>query len=161
MISLEKPEIFSPVFEIVSCICECDKEILLLLRHDYKIEGNKWGLPAGKLEPNESSNLEDAIKRETRKEAEAVLRSAIRREVREETGLSLAPAELHYLNKVYVKYPTKDFIDHMFYAEFRLKPEIKLSQNEHKDYAWETVKKALKMNLLPGQAECFRLFYKL
>lgn len=143
MIYLEKPEIFKPLFEIVSCICECEDKILLLLRQDNKIEGNKWGLPAGKREPNE--NLEDAIKRE----------------IREETGLNLAPAELNYFNTVYVKYPTKDFIDHMFYARFRCKPGIKLSPNEHKDYAWKTVKKALKMNLLPGQDECFRLFYNL
>ncbi len=143
MIYLTKPEIFNPSFEIVSCICECDKEILLLLRQDNKIEGNKWGLPAGKIEPNES--LDEAIKRE----------------ILEETGLKLAPAEINYFKTVYVKYTTKDFIDNMFYARFNLEPEIKISLKEHKSYTWKTVKKALKMDLLPGQAECFKLFYEI
>lgn len=143
MIYLQEPQIFQPKFEIVSCICQCEEDILLLLRRDDKVEGNKWGLPAGKRELNEK--LEDAVLRE----------------ICEETGLNLAPAEVHYFNKVYVKYPDKDFIDHMFYADFRHKPKITISLKEHKDYMWKPFKKAMNMKrLMPGQAECFKLFYE-
>ncbi len=50
MISRNKPENFTPKFEVVSCFVEYNDEILLLLRQDHKPEGNTYGVPAGKID---------------------------------------------------------------------------------------------------------------
>jgi ADP-ribose pyrophosphatase YjhB (NUDIX family) len=50
MISKNKPENFTPKFEVVSCFVEYKNEILLLLRQDHKPQGNTYGVPAGKID---------------------------------------------------------------------------------------------------------------
>ncbi len=62
MISRDKPEHFIPKFEVVSCFVEYNDEILLLLRQDYKPEGNTYGVPAGKIDEGETPDK--AMKRE-------------------------------------------------------------------------------------------------
>jgi len=62
MLYLEKPKVFVPKFEVVSCFVEYQNEFLLLLRQDHKNEPNTYGMPAWKVEKWET--IDEAIKRE-------------------------------------------------------------------------------------------------
>lgn len=141
MIYSNTPKEFNPQFEVVSCYVEHDGEILLLHRRDHKSEGNKWGVPAGKIDLGEN-------------ESQAMIR-----EIQEETGYKIAENNLEYLRKVYVKYPDYDFIYHMFKTQVDHKLEVMLSTNEHKDYKWVSVKEALGLDLVRDLDECIKLYY--
>src|SRR3989344_2825045 len=54
MIYKNLPKKFNPRFEIVSCYVEHNGKILLLHRHGHKSEGNRWGVPGGKIDGGES-----------------------------------------------------------------------------------------------------------
>ena len=62
MLYMQKPEKFTPKFEVVSCFLEYKNEILLLLRQDHKNQPNTSGVPAGKVDTGE--NIDDAMVRE-------------------------------------------------------------------------------------------------
>lgn len=141
MIYTNIPKKFNPRFEVVSCYVENDGNILMLHRHDHKSEGNKWGVPAGKMDKGEN-------------ELQAIIR-----EVEEETGQKLDSKNLEYLIKVYVKYPEYHFIYHMFRVVFVRKPKIKLSFNEHKGYRWVSPRMALELNLVRDLDRCIKMFY--
>ncbi|PIQ91297.1 MAG: hypothetical protein COV70_04415 [Parcubacteria group bacterium CG11_big_fil_rev_8_21_14_0_20_39_22] len=130
MIYLEKPKEFEPRFEIISCFCECDGEILLLHRQDHKPEGGTWGVPAGKLNSKES------------------LFSGILREIQEETGFFALEKDLLYFRKVFVKYPDYDFLYHIFSVSLPSKPKVVINPDEHKDFVWKDPRDALKINLI-------------
>lgn len=141
MIYKNLPKKFNPRFEIVSCYVEHRGEILLLHRHTHKSEGDRWGVPAGKIDGKENSL------------------DAMTREIREETGQKLSPASLKYLTKVYVKYPEYHFVYHMFRIVLDKKPKIILSENEHKAYRWLLPSDALKLELVRELDRCIKMFY--
>jgi len=90
MIFEEMPADFDSVRETAVCFIECKGKFLLLHRQDYKPEGGKWGFVGGKIDDGE-----DAF-------------GAIKREVVEETGISLKNPL--YLKKLFVRYPDHDFV---------------------------------------------------
>lgn len=143
MIYDAEPDCFSPKFKVVSCFVQCGNEFLMLLRQDGKSEGNKWGIPAGKLNPGESSV------------------DAIVRELYEETGIRHSPFEIGYFRKLFVRYPDYDFIYHMFTAKMQEKPEVKIKPDEHKSFQWVSPEEALKLPLVPDEDACIRMFYKI
>ncbi len=143
MIYKRKPKKFEPLFEVAACFCEYKNKILLLHRQDDLKEGNTWCLPSGKIEKGELPI------------------EAVAREVWEETGFEFKPYELDYFTKVYVRYPEKDFVHHMFYKEMEKKTHVKLEPKEHKSYTWKTPRQSLKMNLIRGLDDCIRMFYKI
>lgn len=142
MVYKEKPENFNPRMEVVSCFVESEGKVLFLHRNKNKPQGNTWDRPSGKVNKNET------------------LIKALTREVKEETNLDITQSELIYSATVYVKYPEFDFIYHMFSIQL-VKPEIKLNPAEHNNYSWFTPEEALLIELIPGEAECIRLHYKL
>lgn len=142
MIYKNIPKKFNPRFEIVSCYIEYDGKILILHRHKHKSEGNRWGVPAGKIASGESQL------------------DAMIREIREETGQKLTPTRLEYLTKVYVKYPEYHFIYHMFRTRIDKQPQIKINTNEHKGYKWISPSDALKLNLVRELNRCIKMFYE-
>lgn len=135
------PKEFHPRFEIVSCYLEHSGKILLLHRRDDKPEGGTWGLPAGKID-----GREDRL--------EAVIR-----EIKEETGCEVLPAQIEYIRKVYVKYPKYHFIFYMFRTELDKKPRVVINSHEHKAYKWISPNEALNMNLIGGLNSCIEKFY--
>lgn len=143
MIHLKVPDGFSPKIEVVSCFLEHNGDILLLHTQDHKREGNKWGVPAGKMEKDEAR--EDALLRE----------------IREETGLNLSPEEVKFITTVYVRYPDLDFIYHMYQRKFEERPEITIDSREHKGFQWITPLNALTLPLIQDEDPCIRLVYKL
>jgi 8-oxo-dGTP diphosphatase len=143
MIYKNKPQEFNSKSEVVGCFMQYEKEILLLHRQDYKPEGNTWGMPAGKVDSGEN-----------------VLETMIR-EIQEEIGIVLPASKLNYFKKIYVKYPSHDFIYHIFHNTFETRPEIKLNPKEHKDFRWISPEKALALPLVTDGDACIKLFFRL
>lgn len=143
MIYKEKPENFNPKMEVVSCFLEHHNEFLLLHRQDHKSEGNKWGVPAGKIEKGES------------------LKAGLMREVKEEVGIIILESQLNYWGKIYIRYPEYDFMYHMFSTQLSSRPVVWLNLEEHKDFAWVSPKDSLHMNLVLDEDNSIKLFYGL
>jgi len=83
----QPPENFNSKVEIVACFLTVNRNVLFLKRQPHKSEGNKWGIPGGKVEKGETVD------------------QVVLREVREETGMDLAGQPLKYFGKVYIRYP--------------------------------------------------------
>ncbi len=143
MIYLEKPESFNNRFEIISCFLEHDGKILLLLRQDHKPQGNTWGVPAGKVEDNESP-------------LEALLR-----EIDEETGYKSQETQPSLSKVVYVRYPEYDFTYYIYHLKLEQLHEVKIDNKSHKDFTWISPEEALKINLIQDEDACIKLHYGL
>ncbi|HNX10991.1 MAG TPA: NUDIX hydrolase [bacterium] len=141
MIFRECPSNFESKFEIVSCYIENDGDILILHRQDYKPEGNTWGLPAGKIDKEEDRT------------------TAMLREIEEETGIIKQTNDLEFLDTLYVKYPEYHFIYHMFRMVLKDRPEIRLSDKEHKNYQWSQPASVLKLPLVRDLDSCIKISY--
>jgi len=136
------PEDFDPKFEVSSCFLEHDERILLLLRQPNKPEGGTFGVPAGKIESGEDP------------------RTAISRELRQETGCVVAPEDFDYFQSVYVKYPDYDFTYYMYHLPRTEEPVIRINRREHSDFLWVLPKDALDMPLIGGLDLCIKMFYR-
>lgn len=143
MISLKKIPNFNSRFEVVSCFIEYQQNILLLLRQENKPQPLSWGVPAGKVEGNDS------------------LLETITREVKEETGIVIPSSNFNYFKKLYVMYTDYDFIYHIYSSELKIRPIVKINPLEHKDFLWTSPKKALALPLIPDEDFCINLFYGL
>lgn len=143
MIYREEPVGFNPKFEAVGCHLECDGKILLLLRQDHKKEGNKWGEPGGRIE-----NGETALQ-------------AIVREIKEETGVDILPDKFVFRRKLYVRYPSFDFVWHCFHVPLAIVPPITLQLSEHKEFSWVSPKQALEMSLMLDEGDNLKIHYNL
>lgn len=143
---LDKPDHFHARPSIVGCCyLHYQDKILLLHRQDNKAEGNRWGIPGGKLNLNES------------------LVTATIREVFEETGFELDPEHLKYIGKLYIIVHNFHFEYHMFdYVEPIANPsDVRINFKEHKGFTWVSPKEALKMDLITDEDTCFRLTFGL
>jgi 8-oxo-dGTP pyrophosphatase MutT (NUDIX family) len=143
---LEKPADFNPKAEIVGCCyLHFQDKILLLHRQDYKAEGNRWGIPGGKL--NKGEPLIDAIIRE----------------VFEETGYQLEREKVHHIGKLYIKVPNFDFEYHMIQYQVPIENpgDVKINFKEHKGFTWVTPKDALKMDLMTDEDICIEICFGL
>lgn len=143
MLFIEPPEHFEPAFEAVSCFVEYEGKILLLLRQDHKSEGNKWGVPAGKIDVGEGMDM------------------AMVRELQEETGLETRPEDMRYIQKVFVRYPDYDFLFHMFYTKRQQNESIVIETKEHKAYHWAKPEEALAMRLVKDTDSCVKIFMEM
>ena len=143
---LEKPTDFNPKAEVVGCCyLHYQDKILLLHRQDHKAEGNRWGIPGGKLNKGEP------------------LIEATIREVFEETGFQLEREKVHYIGKVYIKVPNFDFEYHMieYLPPIENPGNVKINFKEHKGFTWATPKDALKMDLITDEDICFEIVFGL
>ena len=140
---LEPPADFLPRAEVGGCFCESEGKLLFLLRSSHKPQGNTWCVPGGKLEKGETPQ------------------AAVVREVKEETGLLLAEDSLTYCQKVYVRFPERDIVLHLFRAPLAVIPsELSIAPDEHSAYRWVTFDEAANLPLIPGGLECLRyVFY--
>jgi 8-oxo-dGTP pyrophosphatase MutT (NUDIX family) len=140
MIYKEKPIDFQSKADIVACYIQYNHTFILLQRQPFKTHGGKWGLPAGKAEPEED------------------LYVAILREVFEETGLIIERNELKRYQTLWVENNGYEFVYHTFGVDLDTLPDIILSQSEHQDYQWTTLEESFEMDLIHDLDECNRLF---
>ncbi len=141
MIHQIQPKNFDFRFEIVSCFVEYDGKILLLHRQDRKPEGNTWGVPAGKVDSGENCLI------------------AMSREMAEETAIKVSTDKLKYFKKVYVRYPTYDFIHHIFHVKLTKKCDVKINPIEHKNFQWISPNNALNIDLIQDLDACIKIFF--
>lgn len=123
---------FKSCFEVVTVYIEYNDQILLLHRQNNKSQGNRWGLPGGKVEKNETPL------------------QAVIREAKEETGIDISNQTIEMLKSVFVEYDEKNhFIYHAFRTQMQADPgEVKINFNEHKGFTWVTPTDAIKMDML-------------
>lgn len=142
MVLTEKPQDFKKKFDVVSCFMQCQGKILLLHRQDTRPQGNTWGVPAGKVETGED------------------LADALVREIGEEIGFGASKENLVYFKEYLIRYPTFDFVYHVFTLDLVEMPELSLNREEHKDLRWLTPEEALKLNLIEDEDVCIKEVYK-
>lgn len=134
------PENFNPKLEVSACFITVQDKVLFMKRQPHRSEPNKWGIPGGKLEKNETAQ------------------QAAIREIKEETGLDLPP-NVQHLGTVYIRYPEVDFVYHMYGHDLHDYPNILFDPIEHVEYRWITIKEALQLPLIRGEDECIYLVY--
>jgi 8-oxo-dGTP pyrophosphatase MutT (NUDIX family) len=136
------PHTFSPQVQVAACYLEIDGKILLLQRASNKSEPGRWGVPAGKLEKNETPE------------------TAAKRELFEETGIDLdaVPSQIEYLSALFIRKPGYDFIYHSFKVQMgNTLPDVHIS-DEHQDYKWATNKDLQNMPLMSGAWEAIQRY---
>lgn len=127
----KEPVFFSPQVQVAACYLEVEGKLLLLSQALNKCEPGSWGVPGGKLEKGESPQ-EAAI-----------------RELFEETGISINPAQTHYVGVLYIRKPHVNFIFHMFRMSIDTLPAVHIS-NEHQGYIWATAQDLETLTLMEG-----------
>ena len=143
IIFLEPPQNFSPHFSVSGCYCECQGKVLFLLRNPDKPQGSSWCIPGGKLQPDETPL------------------QALLREVEEEIGVVLKEESVTYCRPVYVKFPSTEFVLHLFRTSFEnAPPTLYLAWKENTDYQWVDYEEVTKLPLIPGGKECFCIAFQ-
>jgi 8-oxo-dGTP diphosphatase len=141
MIYTARPTGFVPEFDVASLYLENNGEILLLHRLPHKSQGDRWGVPAGKVNAGED------------------LGSALLREVFEETDVHIDMNDVRFFTSVYTKHPEHSFVYHMYHLKSSTRPVITLSPTEHQAYRWVSPTNALAMNLVDDLDTCIEMFY--
>lgn len=113
------PAGFDSQVEVAAIYVEVNGSYLFLKIGNHKPEGGKWGVPAGKLEPDESAS------------------AAAVRELYEETGIQTKEEALISLGTLYFQKPDCAYIYHMYRLSLTKPCQVQLS-NEHTHYAWMT-----------------------
>lgn len=142
-IYLEPTPQFKPCVEVATIYLEYQGQILLMHRQNNKSQGNRWGIPGGKVEKNETPL------------------QAVIRETKEETGIDISNQTIETLKTVYVEYSEKNhFVYHTFRTQLQSDPgAVKINFNEHKGFTWVTPTDALKMDLLQDEDACIKKDY--
>lgn len=139
-ISFEKPKNFHPDVEVAGCFCQWKDKLLYLKRHSGKPHGNTWGLPAGKIEKGEDP------------------RTAAVREVNEEVGIQLDPAQLQEVVKAYLEHKQIWYVFHAFKTRLTKAPRITLEPDAHTEAKWLTIEQALELPLIIGGREILKYY---
>ncbi len=138
----KKPEEFSPQVEVAACYLETQGKLLVLQRAEEKLEGGKWGVPAGKLEKGETP-----------------LHAAVR-ELFEETGIQIdAASQVQSLGALYIRKPEVDYVYHLFKIHIDDLLPVHLS-NEHQAYAWAALQELETMPLMAGAQKALEYYQR-
>jgi 8-oxo-dGTP diphosphatase len=133
-----EPPDFSPQAHIAACYLEFEGKILLLQQAPNKLEPGRWGIPAGKIEKNETP------------------KDAALRELFEETGISVhQSSNVHYLKPLYMRKPTIDYVFHLFKIHLDHVPDVRISV-EHQNYKWASPQDLKTMSLMVGAKEALQ-----
>ena len=139
-----KPEGFLSQVEVAACYIEINGTFLFLQRPEIvadstlasglrvKSQPGAWGVPAGKIEANETP-LQGAC-----------------RELFEETGIAIEPeTQMRSLGALYICRPEVSYIYHLFQIMLDSKPSVTLS-HEHQAYVWVSMDQVRELNLIGG-----------
>ena len=106
-----------------------DEGLVLLLRrsqNNHRRPGD-WDLAGGEVNPGEE------------------LLVGATREIKEETGISVAPEKLRLVYAGTTEYPDSNItVNRLLFVAHVTEKDVVLSQYEHDDYKWVTVEQALK-----------------
>ena len=137
----KKPEDFKAKVDVAAAYIEVDGKILLLQLSEKKEYSKRWGVPAGKFEQGETPE------------------NALRRELFEETGISLPTNNsVHSIGQLYIRKPEIDYVYHAFKVDLKRVPEIVLS-DEHIAYSWVSIDEAKKLDLLDGAEDALQFYF--
>ena len=129
----------APKSKIVGCLIIHQDRFLLLKRKSNKSYPNMWGLPGGKVEEEES------------------FEAAVIREVREETSINIeAPI---FVNQYHVVSTEENFIYILFVINLYKIPEVVVEPEEHSDYEWVILEKALSLPLVAHCDDVLKDFF--
>ncbi|MBI1838938.1 MAG: NUDIX hydrolase [Candidatus Colwellbacteria bacterium] len=142
MLFREAPADFKKEIDVVGCYIQHAGKFVLLHRRAHKSNGDKLGLPAGKVDSGET------------------IHQAMSREIKEETGLDVSEKNLEHIGSVFVRNEGHDFGYHMFVTNLSTKPEILINPKEHQAYLWTSPSEALEMDLIHDLDECIRTYYR-
>ncbi len=137
-IYLEPTPQFKPCVEVATVYIEYNGQILLLHRQNNKPQGNKWGIPGGRVEKNETPL------------------QAVIRETKEETGFDISNQAIETLKPIYIEYNEKNhFVYHAFRTQLQGNPgSVAINFDEHKGFTWVNPADALKMDLMQDEDVC-------
>ena len=115
------------------CFMEYDGKFVVLHRHPDRPDGDTWGLPAGKVNADETDE------------------QTILREIKEETGYNAAKEELEFLGDYVFEFPDL----YLEFPTYRLKlkqpVDVEHKPDEHVGYKWVTGEECYAMpNLIRG-----------
>lgn len=126
---------------VVGCFLEHNNKFVLLKRHSHKPDGSTWGLPAGKVEADESDE------------------AAMLRELYEETGYQATPSALKLLGVYDFKTPsgmTNNFVTYS--VQLDIPHEVILEDSAHAEYKWTSAEEASQMpDLIFGLHDLFKM----
>ncbi len=134
------PKNFSPTISVSGCYCEFQNKILLLKRAPQKIQGNRWGVAAGKAENGETPL------------------QTILREVKEEIDITLDENKICFLGTLYVVHPEIQYTYHMYCYRFESLPDLQLNLEENVEAVWTTLSGALQLPLVSAGSEALRFY---
>lgn len=129
-----RPEGFLGAIEAAAAYLEIEGRLLILQNAEFKEEAGRWGVPAGKVEPGESPE------------------EAVRRELFEETGISIESSAVVSLGVLYIRKPYVRYVYHLFQITLDQKQEVRLSR-EHADARWASSKELKSLPLMDGAFE--------
>ena len=123
---------------------EYNNEILILHRIQNSSQGNLWGIPGGKVNPNEK-DLDAAV-----------------REIWEETGYQANPSELKFHGVYDWEFPQIKISLPTYILQLDSKIPIVLNPSEHQDYMWVSPKECYKRNdLVHGVQDHLEIVYRI
>ena len=124
---------------IIGCFLMYRGELVLLRRHLHKPRGGTWGLPAGKVEKNETFD------------------DAMIRELYEETGCLVKPMEIDSLGEFVFGQESEEYRFIAYKVKLDEKPELKIEEDAHSEAIWITPQDCMKRrDLVPDLAELVR-----
>ncbi len=126
---------------VVGCFLEFDDKFVILLRHSHKPDGNTWGLPSGKVEPDESD------------------KDAALRELQEETGYKAAATELQHIGDyAFMSSDNKPYTYVTYRIKLKAQHQVALENAAHADYKWVTANECYAMaDLISGFHELLKI----
>ena len=126
---------------VAACIIEHENTVLLLHRQPGEDDGDTWGLPAGKIEGEETP------------------REAIIREVKEETGHEVNKEQLEFLGEREFTLPKYQVTCYVHRLPVSNPFKAVLNPEEHVDYDWvDTTQCSKREDLIFGVKEFLEEF---
>lgn len=121
---------YTTYLKVAGCFVECNGKFLMLRRSKNESGSGFWGLPAGKVESDESH------------------RQAIIREINEETGIAanevlLKELGVHAFSDEIADRQIILAVHHLLLNEL---PEVAISIDEHDDFAWLTAREIITLS---------------
>lgn len=138
----KKPNDFFPKVEVAAIYVNVKDKILLMQLADHKSENGSWGVPAGKLEAQETPL------------------HAAKRELFEETGINIESDDaFQSLGALYIRKPELDYVYHLFGISFDAMPTLFLS-DEHCSHVWVSRKETEALPLMNGAKQALDTYYQ-